>query len=66
MDVECGRDRTDESGDKRSKESVAEAVCTGMATPSLTDTPTAPGEVATPVLLTGDNVVRANSIGDTP
>jgi len=44
------------SGDRHDEGVIARIESTGIVKSQMTDTPTAPGKVATPVLLTGENV----------
>jgi len=58
MDVDDVRDGMNETGDKCTKEIVAEEMCTAISEPSFPDTPTAPGTVATPVLQRSESTVK--------
>jgi len=66
MDVDNRRDSTNASGNNRPKETVDGEMYTAAAEQSLTDTPTAPGTVATPVLSMCEDVEMVSSIMDTP
>jgi len=62
MDVDDVRDEMNETGDKCTKGTVAEEMCTVISEPSFPDTPTAPGAVATPVLRRSESRVKDKSV----